>query len=68
MPLFVAYDSAEVWAHRELFKLDERGRPTVVTGVPPDYFSETGQLWGNPHHAWKTLEAGGFAWFVARLR
>ena len=48
-PIFVSYDSADVWAHQKLFRLDSKGFPTCVTGVPPDYFSETGQLWGNPH-------------------
>jgi 4-alpha-glucanotransferase len=68
MPLFMAYDSAEVWAHRELFLLDERGRPTVVAGVPPDYFSTLGQLWGNPLYDWKALERTGYAWWIDRLR
>jgi 4-alpha-glucanotransferase len=51
-PIFVAYKSADVWSHQELFELDENGRPLVVAGVPPDYFSETGQLWGNPLYRW----------------
>ncbi|MFZ3017632.1 MAG: 4-alpha-glucanotransferase [Gallionella sp.] len=67
-PIFVAYQSADVWAHQELFKLDEGGRPTVVAGVPPDYFSETGQLWGNPVYRWETHESTGFAWWIARMR
>ena len=67
-PIFVAYQSADVWAHQELFKLDESGRPTVVAGVPPDYFSETGQLWGNPVYRWDAHEQTGFAWWIARMR
>jgi len=68
VPIYIADDSAEVWANRELFQLDPRGRPLVVAGVPPDYFSETGQLWGNPLYDWDALEATGFAWWIARLR
>lgn len=68
VPIFVAYQSADVWAHQELFKLDENGRPLVVAGVPPDYFSETGQLWGNPVYRWEVHEKTGFAWWVARMR
>ena len=66
-PIFVAYDSADVWAHRELFALDSTGAPTGVAGVPPDYFSETGQLWGNPLYRWEAHAADGFAWWRARL-
>jgi 4-alpha-glucanotransferase len=66
-PIFVAYDSADVWAHRELFALDANGQPTAVAGVPPDYFSETGQLWGNPLYAWDAHARDGFAWWRARL-
>ena len=68
LPIFVAHDSADVWAHREYFKLDENGKPTVVAGVPPDYFSETGQLWGNPIYDWESLSADGFRWWIARVR
>jgi 4-alpha-glucanotransferase len=68
MPIFVAHDSADVWAQRELFLLDASGHPTVVAGVPPDYFSETGQRWGNPHYNWAAMQADGFAWWRARLR
>ena len=57
LPIFVAHDSADVWARRELFRLDADGRPTVVAGVPPDYFSATGQLWGNPHYRWDVAGA-----------
>ena len=67
MPIFVAHDSADVWAQRELFLLDDAGQPTVVAGVPPDYFSETGQRWGNPHYNWAVMQADGFAWWRARL-
>ncbi len=63
LPIFVAHDSADVWAHRELFKLDEEGNPTVVAGVPPDYFSATGQLWGNPIYDWDVHREDGFAWW-----
>jgi len=68
VPIFVAHDSADVWAHPELFRLDETGRPTVVAGVPPDYFSPTGQLWGNPLYRWDVMAADGYAWWIARLR
>ncbi len=67
LPIFVSLDSADVWAHRDLFRLDADGRPTTVTGVPPDYFSADGQLWNNPHYDWKAMEADGFAWWRARL-
>ncbi len=68
LPIFVAYDSADTWANRELFFLDERGAPTVVAGVPPDYFSATGQRWGNPLYRWKRLAQTGFAWWLERIR
>ena len=68
VPIFVAYDSADVWAHRDLFKLNLRGDMRVVAGVPPDYFSETGQRWGNPHYDWRHMQADGFAWWLQRLR
>ena len=68
IPIFVAPDSVDVWAHRELFHLDEEGRPTVVAGVPPDYFSETGQLWGNPLYDWAALAADGFEWWIDRIK
>ncbi|MBD3754814.1 MAG: 4-alpha-glucanotransferase [Gammaproteobacteria bacterium] len=67
MPIFVAYDSADVWANSQQFKLDEEHNPTVVTGVPPDYFSETGQRWGNPHYNWAVMQADGFAWWRKRV-
>lgn len=68
VPIFVAYQSADVWAHQELFELDGSGLPSVVAGVPPDYFSETGQLWGNPLYRWEAHEATDYSWWVARLR
>ncbi len=68
MPIFVAHDSAEVWAQRERFKLDQVGQPRVVAGVPPDYFSAEGQRWGNPMYDWEFMQKHDFAWWVARLR
>ena len=68
LPIYVAPDSADVWAHPELFDLDPEGRPRAVAGVPPDYFSATGQLWGNPLYRWSALAATGYSWWVARLR
>ncbi len=67
-PIFVAYDSADVWANPDLFYLDEEGHPTVVAGVPPDYFSATGQLWGNPLYRWDHMAQNGYAWWTRRLR
>lgn len=68
VPIFVAYDSADVWAHPELFELDEALRPTVVSGVPPDYFSATGQRWGNPLYRWDVLARTGYRWWIERFR
>jgi 4-alpha-glucanotransferase len=68
IPIFVAYDSADVWAHPELFYLDDQGQSTVVAGVPPDYFSVTGQLWGNPLYRWNVLRESGYAWWIERFR
>ena len=68
IPIFVAQDSADVWTHPEEFKLDEKGRPVVVAGVPPDYFSATGQLWGNPLYNWERMIAEGFRWWIERVR
>lgn len=68
MAIFVSYDSADVWANRELFELDEEGKPTAVSGVPPDYFSATGQRWGNPLYRWPYLEQHGFDWWVRRVK
>lgn len=67
MPIFVAHDSADVWANPELFDLDEAGQPRTVTGVPPDYFSETGQRWGNPHYRWDYMAKTGFRWWLRRI-
>jgi 4-alpha-glucanotransferase len=68
IPIFVAYDSSDVWANRDLFKLEPDGTPKRVSGVPPDYYSATGQLWGNPLYDWKRMQADGFAWWIARMR
>ena len=67
LPIFVAHDSAEVWAHRDLFALNGDGQPEVVAGVPPDYFSATGQRWGNPLYRWERMAADGFLWWRARV-
>ncbi|MBT7191858.1 MAG: 4-alpha-glucanotransferase [Anaerolineae bacterium] len=68
IPIFVSYDSSDVWANPELFFLNEQKLPTVVAGVPPDYFSKTGQLWGNPLYDWKKHKAENYAWWVKRMR
>ena len=68
IPIFVAYDSADVWAKPHLFKLDTHKNMQVVAGVPPDYFSETGQRWGNPHYNWHAMRANGFKWWQSRMR
>lgn len=68
IPIFVAYDSADVWAHPELFHLDESGSPTVVAGVPPDLFSSSGQLWGNPLYNWEVHKKENYAWWLSRVR
>jgi len=68
IPIFVAQDSADVWTNPDQFKLDENGAPTVVAGVPPDYFSKTGQLWGNPIYNWDQMLTDGFAWWIQRIR
>jgi 4-alpha-glucanotransferase len=68
LPIFVSADSADVWANPDLFLLDDERRPTVVAGVPPDYFSATGQLWGNPLYNWERLRQTGYAWWLARVR
>lgn len=68
IPIFVAYDSTDVWTYPDLFKLDKDGNPTVVAGVPPDYFSETGQLWGNPLYNWENMKGIHYHWWVARLQ
>jgi 4-alpha-glucanotransferase len=68
MPFYVAHDSADVWSHPQLFNLYGNGKPRYVGGVPPDYFSTTGQLWGNPVYDWQKLEATGFEWWINRIR
>jgi len=68
VPIYVAHDSADVWANRSFFKLDPRGRLVVQAGVPPDYFSATGQLWGNPIYDWEAMRADGYAWWIRRMR
>ncbi|HWR52182.1 MAG TPA: 4-alpha-glucanotransferase [Bryobacteraceae bacterium] len=68
LPIYVAHDSADVWANPELFLLDENGSCTFVAGVPPDYFSATGQLWGNPIYRWDALKERGYGWWIERFR
>ncbi|MCU0511801.1 MAG: 4-alpha-glucanotransferase [Anaerolineae bacterium] len=68
IPIFVAHDSADVWANQGDYFLDEAGQPTVVAGVPPDYFSENGQYWGNPLYRWDRMQAAGYAWWIARVK
>lgn len=68
IPIFVSSDSADIWANPHLFALDQNRQPTVVAGVPPDYFSATGQLWGNPLYDWKAAKVSGYAWWVARVK
>jgi 4-alpha-glucanotransferase len=68
VPIFIAFQSAEVWARPELFELNEEKRPTVIAGVPPDFFSATGQRWGNPLYQWATHKAENYAWWVERIR
>ena len=67
LPIYVSYESADVWAHPGIFQLNEEGRPIVVAGVPPDYFSTTGQLWGNPVYRWDALKETGYAWWLQRM-
>jgi 4-alpha-glucanotransferase len=68
IPIFVSEDSADVWSHPELFKLDADRKPTVIAGVPPDFFSETGQRWGNPHYRWDVMAQDGYRWWIERIR
>jgi 4-alpha-glucanotransferase len=68
IPIFVAEDSVDVWANKELFLLDDKGRPTVVAGIPPDYFSNTGQRWGNPLYNWDKMKQNGFKWWINRIK
>jgi 4-alpha-glucanotransferase len=67
IPIFISHHSADVWSHPDLFKLDDDGRPYVVAGVPPDLFSDTGQLWRNPHYRWDRLKETGYSWWIHRL-
>jgi 4-alpha-glucanotransferase len=68
LPIFVGYDSADVWRNRKIFLLDETGKPTEVAGVPPDYFCKTGQLWGNPLYDWDELKRQSYLWWIERFR
>jgi len=68
LPIYVAHDSADVWANPRYFQLDAAGNPIAVAGVPPDYFSATGQLWGNPLYRWEALAADGYRWWIDRFR
>jgi 4-alpha-glucanotransferase len=68
LPIFVAHDSSDVWANPELFDLDEQGEARTLAGVPPDYFSATGQLWGNPLYRWDVMEQAGYRWWIDRIR
>ncbi len=68
IPIFIAFDSADAWSHPELFHIDEHGEPEFVAGVPPDYFSKTGQLWGNPLYKWEAHKAGGYKWWIERFK
>jgi 4-alpha-glucanotransferase len=67
IPIFIAHDSADIWARPEFFCLDTQGQPVVVAGVPPDYFSATGQRWGNPHYNWTRMAQDGFTWWIRRF-
>lgn len=67
IPIYVSYDSADVWAHGNLFDLDDKRRPRCVAGVPPDYFSQDGQLWGNPLYNWKAMASNGYDWWLRRV-
>jgi 4-alpha-glucanotransferase len=68
IPIFVAHDSSDVWGNQHLFYLEPDGNPTVIAGVPPDYFSETGQRWGNPLYRWDVMKENNYAWWIARLK
>lgn len=68
LPIYVALDSSDVWSEPSAFRLDDQGRPTHVAGVPPDYFSETGQRWGNPVYNWEQMKEDGFRWWISRVR
>lgn len=68
MPIYIAHDSADAWANREILRIDDDGQPDCVAGVPPDYFSDDGQLWGNPLYDWETHKANGYVWWIQRLQ
>jgi 4-alpha-glucanotransferase len=68
IPIFISHQSAEVWARQDLFQLDEHGKPLVIAGVPPDFFSETGQRWGNPLYRWEAHDEESYAWWIKRIR
>lgn len=68
IPIFVAHDSSDIWANQQLFDLDEMGKPITVAGVPPDYFSVTGQLWGNPHYSWEEMAKDDYHWWRQRMQ
>ena len=68
VPIFISLDSADVWCNPQEFKFNEDGSPKVVAGVPPDYFSKTGQLWGNPIYNWDTMRDDGFKWWISRVK
>jgi 4-alpha-glucanotransferase len=68
IPIFVAHDSSDVWANRDRFYLDDQGNPTVIAGVPPDYFSETGQRWGNPLYRWDVMKNQNYSWWISRMK
>lgn len=67
IPIYVSFDSCDAWASQQLFELDGRGNPVRVSGVPPDYYSETGQLWGNPLYRWDVMKKDGYAWWISRI-
>ena len=68
LPMYMAPDSADVWANKDVFRIDEDGRKKVHAGVPPDMFSKDGQDWGNPLYDWDALKAGGYKWWLGRIR
>lgn len=68
VPIFVAYDSSDAWSHPELFYINSKGQPTVIAGVPPDYFSPTGQRWGNPLYRWNVHKKTGYSWWISRMK
>ncbi|MCB9247351.1 MAG: 4-alpha-glucanotransferase [Ignavibacteriales bacterium] len=68
IPIFIAYDSSDLWANKSIFTVDDKGKQITIAGVPPDYFSETGQLWGNPLYKWKEIEKDNFSWWKKRIQ